>query len=321
MRMTILRGLSPLFNAAGDGGGGLPAAAAAAAAPAPAQPAAGGAPSGLPAGGAAPAPEGAQAPAPGQATADYWPEGLDASLKGADAKTTLDNIAKQYGDTAKALKGFRDAQATRGVPEKPEGYTDFASAHMQGFKIDPAFQTHFDNLKADPVFSDMMAVAHGRGIGQRDFAEIYQAGLQSMAKAGMLEPPLDEEAEKRELVPPEARSLPKPDQEAAVERRIRDNLAFLDNAVTNMGLPADLAKHLEISLADSAKGHQALEWFKGRLQGGGVQPGNVGLPGGGDTKESIRAEQAKVDAMALGSPERQTAEAALDERRRRMTPN
>lgn len=314
-QFRVLRGSAAFFNAPGEGGGGVPAAAPAP--PAPAQPAAGASPSVDPAA-APPASGGDAPPQPGQAApdavADYWPEGLDPSLKGADAKATLDNLAK-------TVKGFRDAQAAKGVPDKPEGYTDFSSNHMQGFKIDPALQPHFDALKTDPVFADMAKVAHSHGLGQKALAEIYQTGLMAMGKAGMLEPVLDVAAEKAALVPDSAKHLPQPEQEAAVQKRMEDNYAFLDLAVANMGMPKDVAQYLELQLGDAAKGHQAIEWIKDRLQaGGGTQPGNIGQPGGGDTRESIRAEQARVDAMPLGSNERKTAEAALDERRRRLTP-
>ena len=316
-QIAMLRGVSALFNAPGEGGGGVPAASAAP--PAPAQPAAGvpASPSGDPAA-APPAPGGDASLQPGQAasspTADYWPEGLDPSLKGTDAKATLDNLAK-------TVKGFRDAQAAKGVPDAPEGYTDFSSNHMQGFKIDPALQPHFDTLKTDPVFADMAKVAHAHGLGQKAFAEIYQTGLMAMGKAGMLEPALDAAAEKAALVPDTAKHLPQPEQDAAVQKRLNDNYAFLDNAVQNLGMPKDVAQYLELQLGDAAKGHQAIEWLRDRLTAGsGAQPGAVGLPGAGDTRDSIRAEQARVDAMPLGSKERQTAEAALDDRRKRLTP-
>lgn len=305
MKMTVLRGVFPLWNVPGEGGGGAAAAApspgAAAAAP-PVAP-----PSGVPP--AAPPPV-AGAPAAAQAVADYWPEGLDPALKGADAKATLDNMAK-------SLKGYRDKDANRGVPETPEGYTDFSKLGDK-FTVDPKNAPHFEALKTDPVFKTIAASAHKYGVGQLAVAEIYQSALNSMSEAGLLEPPIDLVAEKAALVPDAAKSLPPAEQEAAVQKRLNENYAFLDLMVQNRGMPKDVAQHLELSLGDSAKGHTALEWFKAQLQQGGSAPGAHGNGGGAVTAESIRTEQARIDALPIGSNERKAADAALDEQRKRL---
>lgn len=240
--------------------------------------------------------------------ADYWPDGLDQSLKGADAKITMDNVAK-------ALQGYRTRDASRGVPDKPEGYLEFDKA--KDFKIDPKNQPFFDNLKTDPAFKVIAAEAHKRGIGQGDMLAMYQAGLNSMAEAGLLDMPVDVAAEKAALVPDAAKNLPADQQEAAVQKRLNDNYAFLDLAVSNMGLPKELAQFAELSLADSAKGHQLIEWMRGRLQGaGGTGPGAHGNPGGGgDTREGLKAELA---ALNRNDPKFQEKHAELTGRYRKF---
>lgn len=305
MKMTILRGVSPLWNVPGEGGGdaaATPSPGAAAAAPVVAP---SGQPAMPPAGVVAPG-----APAAAPAAADYWPEGLDPALKGADAKATLDNMAK-------SLKGYRDKDANRGVPETPEAYTDFSKLGDK-FQIDPKNAPHFEALKTDPVFKTIATTAHKHGVGQLAVAEIYQDSLNAMSEAGMLEPPIDVAAEKAALVPDAAKSLPPAEQEAAVQKRLNENYAFLDLMVQNRGMPKDVAQHLELSLGDSARGHTALEWFKAQLQQGGSAPGAHGTGGGAVTAESIRTEQARVDALPIGSAERKAADAALDEQRKRL---
>lgn len=277
----FLRAL-PVFNADGAGGGapgGAPPPAAAAAAggqPTPAVPPP-----------AAPPPGGGAPPAP---AADYWPDGLDPGLKGADSKATLDNMARLAND----LKGYRDRDAKRGVPEKPEGYADFSD--LKDFKVDAELEPHFKALGTDPVFKGVLGTLHKHGLGKMAVAEIYRDLLVASKTAGMLEPALDVEAELAALVPDQAKSLPKPDQDAAVQKRLNENYAFLDLAVQNMGLPKEVAKHAELALGDAARGHQFMEWVRGLVQAGQSQgPGAHGNPAGADTADSLRAEMAQLE--------------------------
>jgi hypothetical protein len=306
MKMTWMRGTAALWNADGVGGGGgaPPASApAAAAAAAPVVP-----PSGAPAA----TPPVAGAPVTQQAAADYWPDGLDPSFKGADAKGTLDNMAK----LAKDLKGYRDRDATRGVPEKPEDYTDFSKLGDK-FKLDPKNAPHFEALKTDPVFGTIAAAAHKHGVGQLALAEIYQSALNSMSEAGLLEPPIDVAAERAALVPDAAKSLPPVEQAVAVQKRLDDNYAFLDLMVENRGMPKEIAQHLELSLGDSAKGHAAIEWFKAQLQQGGAQAGAHGQGGGAVTAESLQAEMAALEKNK-NAPDYRERHAALQEKYRQF---
>lgn len=301
---TNLRGSTAFFNAPGEQGGAAAAAPPAAAAPATPAAAPGAPPQSQPLAvpGAA-APPAAGEPSAQPAAADYWPEGLDQKYKGADAKTTLDNLAKD-------LKGYRDRDATRGVPEKPEGYTNFEA--LKDFKIDEAQKPFFDALKTDPIFKGALEVMHKHGMGQLAVAETYQAFLKTAADAGMLEKPLDIAAELKALVPEVARSLSEPEQQAAVQKRIGENYSFLDLAVQNMGMPKEVRDHMEYALGDSAKGHAAFEWMRQRIQAGGAQPpGAIGGASGGVTRESLRAEMAALDRNA---PDYAAKSAALDEK-------
>lgn len=305
MKLTWMRSTAALWNAEGVGGGGASPAAAVAPAVAAAAPVA--PPSGAPAA----TPPVAVAPGLAQAAPDYWPEGLDPSFKGADSKATLDNMAK----LAKDLKGYRDRDATRGVPEKPEDYTDFSKLGDK-FKVDPKNAPYFEALKTDPVFSTIAQDAHKHGVGQLAVAEIYQSALNSMSEAGLLEPPVDLVAEKAALVPDTAKSLPPAEQEAAVQKRLNENYAFLDLLVANRGMPKEMASHLELSLGDSAKGHTALEWFRAQMQQGGAQAGAHGQGGAGsETRESLRAEMA---ALKPSDPQFAQKSAAIDEKYKRL---
>lgn len=306
MRTNFNRGAFPLFNQPGEGGAAAPAVPAgnpAAAAPAPpATPAAAGA--------AAVPPADGSVHIPPAAAADYWPEGLDQKYKGADGKSTLDNLAKD-------LKGYRERDASRNVPEKPEGYTNFEA--LKDFKMDPAHAPHFAALKSDPVFKGALDVMHKHGMGQLAVAETYQALLNASAQAGMLEPALDIKQELAALVPDAAKSLAEPEQKIAVQKRINENYDFLDLAVKNRGLPEAVAKHMELALGDSAKGHQALEWVRAQLNAGGQGPGAHGQPGGGvATRESLRAEMA---ALNKNAPDYSAKSRALDDKYKALIGN
>lgn len=294
----------------GEGGGGAASPAPAAAAGAVTQPAAGGGvppaaavppvpPAGLP---PVPPAQAAQAYAPA-----YWPEGLDASLQGTDDKSTLDNLAK-------SLNGYRARDTARDVPATAADYYNFDKL-AGDFKIDPKNQPYFDNLKTDPAFKAMSEAMLKNGIGRTAGLEVYQAGLTAMAEAGMLEPMIDAKAERAALVPDAAKALPQAAQDQAVEKRMTDNLGFLDLMVANKGLPKDARDYAEMMLGDSAKGHQFIEFVKGLVQGSEAQPGNVGVPSGGMTRESLRAEMASLDKNA---PDYAAKSAALDEKYKKL---
>lgn len=274
-----------IFRNAEDGaaGGPPPAAAAPAASAAgqqsPQPPAAG---DGSP--GAAVSP-----PSPAAAPADYWPDGLDAKLKGTDAKTTLDNLAG-------ALKGYRERDAARDVFEDPKQYANLEG--LKGVEIDPKNKPYFELLSQDPAFGAMADVAAKRGIARSDMFAVYQAGLNAMAEAGILEAPIDAKAERALLLPENAKSLPEEQQNRAIEARMTANFDFLKLAQANMGLPKDVSDYAEAMLGDGAKGHQFIEWMKSRMQAGGIGPGAHGQGKGGDTKESLKAEMKALDQNA-----------------------
>lgn len=290
METMIERYLRVLRNADGTGGGAAGAAAGGGAAGG-----GNGTPAPAPAGQAGdPATAGSQ-----PAASDYWPEGLDKGLKGADSKATLDGLAKALGERDTQLKGYRDRDAARSVPEKPEGYADFSKLG-DAFKIADANKPFFDNLAKDPTFAAMAASAHKHGLGQVALADIYQTGLDAMRNSGLLEVPIDVAAERLALLPEAARSLPEAEQGKEIDKRMNANYDFLALAQANLGLPKEVADYAELMLGDSAKGHQFIEWARSKLQAGGQGPGAHGQGAAGDTRESLRADLAKLEGGPRG---------------------
>jgi hypothetical protein len=242
---------------------------------------------------------------------DYWPEGLDPSFKGADSKTTLDNIAKRIAENQKALDGYRQLDSKRDVVKTFEEMVDFGK--IPDFKIEEKNQPYFDALKSDPLFKTVAEAAIKDGIGRRAVGNLYQNFLNAASEAGLLEPPIDPKAERAALLPDTAKSLDPKGQDAAIDKRMQENYDFLSLASQNMGLPAEAGKYAELMLGDSAKGHQFFEWVRGLSQGGGNGPngGGGGSPAGGVTRESLRAEQAAVEALR-GQPGYEEKAKALD---------
>lgn len=269
------------------GGAGSAAATATAAGAPPSPPAAGAGAPPPPAGGAATAP-GPGAPSPeagGQAAgnapagAPYRPDGLPDNLVGASDRETIDALTK-------AVKGYRDRDATRDVPPDAKGYLEFTD-------VPEATRPYFEDLKDDPLFARAAAVAHTEGIGKAAFTKMLAAAFEGGLEAGLFEAPVDKAAERAALLPEAAKGLPKSEQDAAIDRRLSDNLAWVTQMQAR-GLPKDAADHMVMMLGDSAKGHRAIEWFRGQMEGGGPRPLGGGAAGGTETREALQA--------ALGLP-------------------
>jgi hypothetical protein len=283
----------PLRNAEGGGGGG--AAAAPAADPATAPPASA-TPGSTPPAGGAPAAAAAAADRAGQArqeTGDaaatqYWPEGLDPQYRGKDLNDTLDKLAA-------GLKGYRERDATRDVPETADGYANLEN--LKDVTIEPQNVPYVEALRDDPAFKAMSAAMHRHGLGRTAALDIYQAGLNAMAEAGMLEPAVDTKAEMAALVPESARNASEQEQRQQASRRMQENFDFMALMKQNGGLDAEVASYAEAMLGDAAKGHRFIEWVRGKVQGGkaeGGAPGDVAGRSGGDTRGSLRAEMAAL---------------------------
>lgn len=269
-------------NAPGDGGGGAsaggdPAAAAAASAAPGAQ-----TPSPSPsAGGAPPAADGGSNAPPAET---YRPDGLPDNMFGKSDRETMDNMAK-------ALKGYRDRDSQNTVPDKVEAYRDF------GAEVAPELKPHIDTLAKDPLFDRMTAYALENKLPLPVFQGMTKHFLSVAAELGMMEPPIDVEAERKELVPATHRHLPEAEQRQAREQRMNDNFAFLDQMAQvpkdQGGLSKEAADFAKMMLGDSAKGHEFIEFLRANRAGGtGPHMGDGGGRGG-----DARAELAKRAAL------------------------
>lgn len=255
-----------------------------------------------PAPAASPPAPGVPPPAPAPADGPYRPEGLPDNLAGASDRETIDALAK-------AVKGYRDRDATRDVPTEAAAYLDFGEVPAEA-------KAHFDTLKGDPLFDKVAAVALQHGIPKGAFTSLVKTLITEAVTGGVMEPPVDRDAERAALVPDAARSLSPAEQKTAVDRRINDNFAWLTQ-MQGRGLPKDAADHMVMMLGDSAKGHQAIEFFRGQMAGTAPAPIAGGAAPAGDTPASLQAEAAKPENTPGHPKFSQTSYDSLMERYRK----
>lgn len=232
-----------------------------------------------------------------QAPEPYVPEGLPDDWKGKDHKETIDKL---FG----VAKGYRDRDASKDVPEKPEGYLTAEGIDEKAFKLDDKFKPHFDFFAKDPGMVAAAKVAKEAGVSRPVFLKAMQEAMGALSEAGMLEPMVDEVAERAALLPDTHKTLPKDQQDAAIEARMTANEDFIKLMVANRGLDKDVAEYVQLMTFDSAKGHQFYEWLRGQIQGGSSGPGahGNGNGGGADTAEGLKAEM-QLPRNTPGHPE------------------
>ena len=269
-----------VFNVPDAGGGGAPAAAPPAATPsASAPPPPGGAENPpAPSAGVQP-PAGVAPPAGGDF---YRPQGLPEHLLGKDQNETMDHMAK-------ALQGYRERDAQNGVPDKAEAYGEFKG------EIPEAIKPHVETLKGDPLFGRVAAKALELKVPVPAYQALVQEFVSVSHEMGMMEPLIDEAAEKAALTPENARHLPEAEQQRAREQRMNDNYAFVDGLIAkNIGVDKDVAEYAKAMLGDSAKGHrlfEAMRQLAGGGNGGGPGLGNPPAPAA-DPREDLRRRAA-----------------------------
>ncbi|RWI96088.1 MAG: hypothetical protein EOR21_08655 [Mesorhizobium sp.] len=202
---------------------------------------------------------------------------------GKDDRETIDKMHN-------ALNGYR--QRDSAVPSDPGAYNQF--------QIDQAPETirpHLQALAQDPLFGAVAKVAMEEKIPVATMHKLTTALYSQAAEAGILEALVDPVAERTALLPDAAKSLPKAQQDAAINARLQANEDFVKLMVQN-GLPQEVADHGLLMLMDTAKGNQLLEFFASKVTGGDrAQPfaGGGANAGGKNEREQLRAELAKPE--------------------------
>jgi hypothetical protein len=264
-------------NAEGAGGGGAAAAAA-------------------PAGGDASKPEGAAAAAPagtepgaaggqasagqaagseGGAAAAWRPDGLPDHLAGKDERETIEKLWN-------AQKAYRDGQAKfEPPPADPNGYAFEWSDKVKPYAADFGEDAFFKGVREDALKA---------GLGNKQAGTFLDAVMTRMVDMQLVEAPVDIEAEKAKLAPAEAKNLPAPERDAAIQRRVSTNIAFVD-ALKEKGLDAQVASDLSAELAAFPALNALVEFVRAGA-GEGAAPALGGQPAAGASKADLEKRMA-----------------------------
>jgi len=227
-----------------------------------------------------------------------WPDDFPENLRGQDANETLNKVNK-------ALAGYRERDSKRDIPADAKDYLSLEG--LKDFEISDDLKPHFEQLGEDPVFQPIAEKAKEFGIERPAFLKLWQTGMEALSQAGMLEPPVDAKAERELLLPEEAKGLAPAEQDRAIDKRMEENLAFVDLMVQNRGLPKEAGEYAQLMLSDRAHGHRFLEWMRSQFAENKAGPGALGSGGGGMNREQLKARMADLEKKR-GTPEFNQAE-------------
>lgn len=200
-----------------------------------------------------------------QQAADYWPQGLDVKFKGADAKSTLDNIAKHFGE----------------MPKAPGAAKDYAYTPSE--QLAPYFSGDADKA----VLGMFQEVAHGLGMTQKQFDGAVNGLFGKMAEKGLLPKPMDVKAEFQKLggTTGDAQS-----QIIAGQTRVLEIEGAIDGLATRGNLKPEMAKAMK-SMMTSADQMLAIEALIGLI------PGVKGPNNGGSTTDGFTDHERALRQM------------------------
>lgn len=241
--------------------------------------------------------DGGSGPSGASPAGPYRPEGLPDTMFGTSDKETMDNMAA-------ALKGYRDKDAKRTVPDDPAGYADFSKV-----EVPEEMKSYVDTLRDDPVYKEMAGWAKEQGKDVAEFQSIVIKAFEAAGNANLLSPMVDEAAEQAALVPDDLKTAGADKQREAATARVDAAENAIKLMIENKGLDEAVGQHAMLSLLDTANGVKFLEAFI-EAKGGGAQPAGGGNGGDGGGKEAQREALRKE----LAKPEMQPSNAKFDQK-------
>lgn len=289
--LNLLRFDTGEGSGAGGGGGAPDPAAAAGGSPDPAASAGAAAADPAAAAGGAPDPAAAAAAGAGDVPQPYRPEGLTDDYLGANDQETIDKMKA-------ALDGF-----TAAAPEDVAAYSAFNEE-----SIPETLRPHIGALAQDPLFGKVSEKAKELRLPVETFQTLTTELYTAAQDAGLLEEPLDVEAERAALTPEHAKHLSPQQQQQAREKRMNENFGWLDLLAGDQksGISKEMAEHVKVELGDSALGHAFFEAMRNKIGGG---PGPQGGQGGGASND-VAAELTR----RAGLPENTPGHAKFDQK-------
>lgn len=216
--------------------------------------------------------------------APYYPEGLSDGLRGANDRETIDRLTRSVND-------FRAKIGS--VPAKNDEY-------LASFDIADDMKPYIDNLTSDSLFDQIAEKARKAGVSRSAFQTMLSATLEAAKGADLLEPPIDTKAELQKLIPSGLENATPEEQSKAIETRMNDNIAFLDQLTKGAKAPLseEGAAFIKEALADSSEGHKFIEYVRSLGPNAGSNPiggGGVASNGGSADLLEKRFSEPKND--------------------------
>jgi len=212
------------------------------------------------AGGGGGTPPAGQSGGGGGDAAPYRPDGLPDQYFGANERETIDKL---WG----ATKGFRDAQAKYEPPP-----TD---ANGYAFEWSDSVKPYAADFGEDKFFAGVKEDALKAGLSNKQANAFLDGVMGRMISMQLVDAPVDVEAEKLKLAPADAKSLPPAERDAAIQRRVTNNIAFVDSLAAK-GFDKDAAQSLGAELAAFPALNQLVEFMRDGAGGSGPALGGSG---------------------------------------------
>ena len=212
-------------------------------------------------------------------------------MLGKSDSETIDNMKK-------ALDGYRARDADQKIPEDAKAYAEFSG------DIPEAIKPHIEKLTGDPLYDRVATAAAKLKLSVPQYQGLVVEMMSASAEMGILEPPINEAAEKAALVPESAKHLPEAEQRAARERRMTENFSYIDQMVAlgkdKNGLSKEAGDYAKAMLGDTARGHEFIEFLRG--QGAGGHKGPAMDLNGGAGQADPKADLARRAGLPENTP-------------------
>lgn len=224
---------------------------------------------------------------------------LPEDLRGETSDKALEKV---YGK----LQAYQEKDTARGkVPERAEDYA---------LKLEGDAAKVFPNVENDPVVGVARKYALQRGMGNAEFQDMFGGLLSAMAKEGVIDQPLDLDAEVEKLGEKGAELYQNAEGYLG---RMKTKLADMDP--TGKAEMTDIIGELELGLG-TANGVKLVNWIAGLQRETGVGNPNDMQAGEKWTPETIR-EARRDPRYATTSPEHNADfRARVDEAAKKVYP-
>lgn len=192
----------------------------------------------------------------------YYPEGLPDSYRGKDERETLDKLAKEIVGRPKP-------------PEKPEAYE---------YSPSDAFKQRYGDLKDDPVMGMWRKVSHELGLDNAKFNQAYSRLYELMSAEGLIEEPLNVQAELAKLRPVAGDTA---QRDAAAQRRVNEVVAWTRGLAERGGMKPEQAAEIA-KIAATANGVMAIEALMSMASERGLRIGGTPTDSLTDHERALR---------------------------------